>query len=406
MNSSARAGDKGQVRDEGPVRSPLVLMIVADAFEHDPRIEKQAATLLKYGFDVTVLGWNRFGTSRGDEVRAGVRIRRATILNPRGSGWRTLIRLPRLFWWFLRTALHTPYDALVCHDMFTWPVGWMLRLLTRRRTVFDAHEPYAEQLVGILPGVGSVVGLLRACEGFLARRADALITVTPALVDRYRLMGIQGVFYLPNVPSLTAFIPVELDRSPRRHTPFVIGRVGGISPGYSGIEPLIEIGRELRGRGLDVRIVLGGPVMKGWDAAFEGLLQGARSFVRYVGIVPYARLPEVTREFDLVASLREGVLPETVYGISTKLLDAMALSIPVVSTRVGEDQELVARTGAGILIDYPISIRGSADAIENLIRDSELRRALGANGRRAVARELNWEHYEGDYCSLVVRTKE
>ena len=399
--SNSDIGGRDVGRD--PVRrGRVVLMIVADTFEHDPRIEKQAASLIKHGFGVTVLAWNRFGTSRSDEVRGQVRILRVGIPNPRGSGWRTVIRLPRVYWWFLRTAWRVPYVAVVCHDMFTWPVGWVLRLLRRRRTVFDAHEPYAEQLVGILRGLRGFVALLRMLEGFLARRADQLITVTPALVDRYRRMGIRAVFYLPNVPSLAAFaggaVPTRLTGETR---PYVIGRVGGISPAYSGVEPLIEIGRELRRRGLNVQIVLGGPVMKGWDQDFQTLLRGAESFVEYLGVVPYTQLPSVTSRFDLVASLREGVLPETVFGVSTKLLDGMALGIPVMSTKVGEDQDLVARAGAGILVDYPIDIKTSADAVEQLIQDSTLAEAFGANGRRAVEEGLNWEHYEAAYCTVV-----
>lgn len=399
--TSPSAGDRDQTTERQVRPGRLIVMLVADAFEHDPRIEKQAATLVQQGYDVTVLAWNRFGTSQSAEIRAQVRILRAGIPNPRGSGWWTVAKLPRLFWWFFQTARRLPYDTVVCHDMFTWPVGWALRALTGRRAVFDAHEPYAEQLVGILPGVHRVIGWLHAFEGFLARRADVLMTVTPALVKRYAEMGVEGVFYLPNVPSLAAFAPAA--RADRRGAggPFIIGRVGGISPRYSGVEPLIEIGRELRGRGVNVRIVLGGPVMKGWDREFKALLSDAGSLVEYVGTVPYARLPNVTGSFDLVASLREGLLPETAYGISTKLLDAMALGIPVVSTRVGEDEELVSRTEAGILIGYPIDVRASADLIEQLIREPKEAARFGANGRRAVEQGLNWERYETDYCEVI-----
>src|SRR6266516_7871611 len=107
--------------------SRRVLMLLMDPYERDARVEKEARTLVQFGHEVTVFAWNRFGTSKPEEVRDGAHIERVTIRGPSGSRWRLLWRYPRVYFWFLRRALQIPFDALICHDIQTWPVGWALK---------------------------------------------------------------------------------------------------------------------------------------------------------------------------------------------------------------------------------------------------------------------------------------
>lgn len=368
-------------------------MLLPDTLAPDPRVEKQARTLHEAGYDVTILAWNRFGTSPESEERDGVHVRRATIASPRGSRWRTFLRIPRLYRWYYREARRIDYDVLLCHELYTWPVGWFLRLVSRRRTIFDAHEPYAEQIIGILPETAPLKPLLLLAERFLARRADHLITVTPVMVERYRRMHLSRITYLPNVPDERGTTPVRVNRVAEGR-PFVLGRIGGISPRNSGVDALINIARRLHARGQPVRVVLGGPVMKGWQEHFRTLLQGTEAFVTYLGVVSFQELDQVMGQFDLMVNLREPVLQETFCGISTKIFDAMARGIPVLASRVGEDEALVARTGCGVLADYPFDLERLADRVESLIHDPAECRRLGANGLQAVRQEFNWRRHE------------
>jgi glycosyltransferase involved in cell wall biosynthesis len=71
-------------------------------------------------------------------------------------------------------------------------------------------------------------------------------------------------------------------------------------------------------------------------------------------------------------------------------MEAMAMEIPVVSTKVSGVPELV-KDGAGILVD-PEDVRGLADAIENVFKMSDQeRKAMGKIGRGIVEREFSLE---------------
>ena len=75
-------------------------------------------------------------------------------------------------------------------------------------------------------------------------------------------------------------------------------------------------------------------------------------------------------------------------GTRLKILDAMAMAKPVVSTTIG-CEGLRVKHGENILVaDAP---REFADKVAQLIEDDELRHQLGCAGRALVEREYSWE---------------
>jgi colanic acid/amylovoran biosynthesis glycosyltransferase len=81
-------------------------------------------------------------------------------------------------------------------------------------------------------------------------------------------------------------------------------------------------------------------------------------------------------------------LPSFAEGLPTVLMEAMAMELPVVSTRITGVPELVedARTGLLVTPGRPDLL---ADALERLLTDLPLCRELGANARKKVIREFN-----------------
>jgi glycosyltransferase involved in cell wall biosynthesis len=65
------------------------------------------------------------------------------------------------------------------------------------------------------------------------------------------------------------------------------------------------------------------------------------------------------------------------------LKEAMAVGVPVVTTRLGGIEELVTHGQTGLLVE-PGDTRALAEAIGQLLADAELRRHLAANARKVV----------------------
>lgn len=106
------------------------------------------------------------------------------------------------------------------------------------------------------------------------------------------------------------------------------------------------------------------------------------------GVVPHDTLIEMYKnhKVDIV------VLPSITKasgeheGIPVALMEAMAAGVPVISTTTGGIPELLG-DGAGILVP-PEDSKALADAIEQLMKDSELRYKIGAKGKEKVKKEF------------------
>lgn len=77
------------------------------------------------------------------------------------------------------------------------------------------------------------------------------------------------------------------------------------------------------------------------------------------------------------------ILPSYAEGLPISILEAMAYSMPVISTEVGGIPEIV-RTGVNGYLIQPGDIGELARSIEELVRDPEKRQVYGATGRRLV----------------------
>ena len=95
-------------------------------------------------------------------------------------------------------------------------------------------------------------------------------------------------------------------------------------------------------------------------------------------------LPDLLREADI------SVLPSLSEGLSNSLLEAMSAGVPVIATNVGGNPEIVEDGVSGILVP----VRDSAALAEAMVRmfcNPELRKAMGAAGRKRIATTFSME---------------
>jgi colanic acid/amylovoran biosynthesis glycosyltransferase len=158
---------------------------------------------------------------------------------------------------------------------------------------------------------------------------------------------------------------------------------------HKGFRYLIEACRLLKQRGevkFVCRIIGGGPQRQELD-----------ELVRKDNLQDVVHVLGAREQNDVVRALREAdllVLPCVVEkggmrdGIPVALMEAMAMGIPVISTKVSGIPELV-KEGAGILTE-PEDVHALVAAMEQVYRLShEERRAMGERGRAVIEKEFN-----------------
>jgi colanic acid/amylovoran biosynthesis glycosyltransferase len=78
-------------------------------------------------------------------------------------------------------------------------------------------------------------------------------------------------------------------------------------------------------------------------------------------------------------------------GIPTVLIEAMAMAIPVVATRVSGIPELVVDGETGLLV-APDDAAALAEALARLLRDQDMARRLAGAGRDLVVSQYSGEN--------------
>jgi glycosyltransferase involved in cell wall biosynthesis len=155
---------------------------------------------------------------------------------------------------------------------------------------------------------------------------------------------------------------------------FLIGAVGRLSE-EKNFTGLVEATNQLLRMGFDLALVIAG------EGEQRLILQ---DLIRELGLEDRIQLLgyrsdmlEVYQAIDAFAlsSLREG-LPNV-------LLEAMALGVPVVATRIAGVPRLISDGESGVLVE-PGDIDSLAQALAQLARDPDLRNRLGRAGREVV----------------------
>jgi len=154
----------------------------------------------------------------------------------------------------------------------------------------------------------------------------------------------------------------------------VVGAVGRLSP-EKGFASLIHAVHGLVARGLDVELLIAGDGEEKLRLASLARRVGIEDRVLFLG---YQSEPQALYEaMDVFAlsSVREG-LPNV-------LLEAMAMEVPVVATRVGGIPQLISDVENGLLVD-PDCEEQLTKGLERLIRDDTMRARFRLAGRHTV----------------------
>ncbi len=366
-----------------------VAMLVINAFTHDTRVEKEAKTLAEAGYSVTV-----FALHGGDlpetEERDGYLVERIRL---RSRGWGTHfgVRLLKYLEFIVRAVARVAHlhPAVVhAHDVNALVPGYLAARRSCARLVYDAHELWAERHAVLLRAAW-VRRLVMFTERFLARRADAVITVNPPIAEllarRYRiappvvLMNCQE--YRP--VERNAVLREELHIPPEQR---IVIYPGLFAPGR-GLEHLIRAAPHL-----DRAVV----VLMGKDR-LNGRLQ---SLVSQMGLQERVLFREPVPPDEVaryVASADLGVIPTQDvdlsyhYGAGNKLFHYIMAGIPAAVSDQPEKRRIVETYGVGAVFDQS-DPQDIARVINSLLNDRERYERMCRNARRAAREELNWGH--------------
>ena len=209
--------------------------------------------------------------------------------------------------------------------------------------------------------------------------------------QRYRIASATAVLYNGVDTDRFAAPCVEERPSALLETKYVVGTVGKMRPEKAHVD-LVAAVAAVRARGIDVGCVIVGDGTERLRVVEEIERQGLAGYVVLVGETRDVR-PHLA-QMDLFALTSTSV--ET---FSNAALEAMACGVPVVCSRVGGMEELIAHGGG---VSYaPGDVHELTEILTRLLRDDLERARLARAARHAAVEFFGWDRMVDRFVTLA-----
>ncbi len=373
-----------------------VLIIVENLpVPFDRRVWQEARALGDAGYRVSVICPKGKGFERGHEILEDIEIYRHRLWEaggPLGYLFEYMWALLAEFVLALRAFARTRFRVLqACNPPDTiFLIGWFFKILGVR-FIFDHHDLNPELFEAKFGRHGPLYRLLCLAERLTFRTADVSIATNASFREIALTRGkmrSERVFVVHSCPDLST-LPSAMDRpqlrEDRKHLVLYLGVMGS----QDGLDLLVEsiaflIHEKHREDTLFV-LVGDGPALpriraliteKGLDAVvkFTGSLYGEK-LAAYLATADVAVAPDPKNPMNDKSTMN-------------KVLEYMTYGRPVVLYDLTEGRR---SAGDAALYACPNNPVDFAEKILRLLDSPELRRELGARGRRRIEEQLNWE---------------
>jgi len=343
----------------------------------DVRIfHKECKTLAKAGYEVYLIAQHD-----KEETVDGVHI--IPIPNTRNRFQRILLLPIRA----LNIALNLKADVYHFHDPELLPMGILLKLLSRKKVIYDVHEDYSKQILSkpYIPRIlrKSIAYVVKTLEYISSLFFDGIITATDDILRNFsyhkKAICVKNFPIIENIQSI-----IKIDNDEKNF--FNLIYVGGIAE-KRGIIQMVEA-LDLVASNKKVKLVLCGE----FDPPdLEVKVRSLKGFekVEYLGWVDHKKIPELFIKADVGIVCLHPIL-NFITGLPIKLFEYMLAGLPVIASNFPLWKEIVEGNNCGICVN-PLDPKDIAEAIKYLIEHPDEARKMGENGRKAVLEKYNWE---------------
>ncbi|MEI9428191.1 glycosyltransferase family 4 protein [Mesorhizobium sp. Cs1299R1N3] len=363
----------------------------------DRRVWSEATTLVKAGYQVSVICPKGKGATAPYEVIDGVHIYRHSLpLDAEGFLGYVLEYSTALFWEFLlslKVARQRGFDAIhACNPPDTiFLIGGFYKLFGKK-FLFDHHDINPELYEAKFGKRGIGWKFMVWLERLSFRTANVSIATNESYRDiaiRRGGMPPEKVHIVRSGPNLDRVREVAPDPKWRNGRRFVVGYVGVIGK-QEGLDLLLDSVDHLvnaKGR-QDIQFVIcgGGPELDAIKA--DTVARGLGEYVTYTGRCPDEILFSALSTADVCVNPDR---PTAMNDKSTmnKIMEYMALGKPIVQYDLREGRFSAQGASLYATCTEPTDF---GDKIAELLDDSERRATMGALGRERVRKELAWSH--------------
>ncbi|UCF71511.1 MAG: glycosyltransferase [candidate division WOR-3 bacterium] len=358
-----------------------VVMLLSNPFKPDLRVYREARSLVKLGYRVTIVAWDRQCGYRTEEEISGIQIRRVRISASYGTGVWKILRLFLYWTTAARISKNRTFKIVHCHDLDTLIVGVFLKVFYKKLLIYDSHEKYSRMTLMNSPRF--VAFLVEILERVLILFADAIIVASTKLGAEWSDRLAREVVVIGNWQE---FVPLNKARV------YSIRRMYGggyrLLIAYIGI---LDKSREILPVINAVKSIPEAKLIICGDGVQKMKIQEACldvDNVTYLGVVPLSMVPYYTAAADVICYILNDKQPISAYQSPNSLGFALMNGRAVLGSDHGEIGPTVRKFKCGLLVED-----SSHDRIADTIRaflNKKMLRYYQKNAQMAGQSQCNW----------------
>ena len=289
---------------------------------------------------------------------------------------------------FLRIALKQKADIYHVHSPELIPVGLMLKLIFRKKVVYDTREDFPAMMLTkpyLAPRWRRLMSrIVAGIEGLAARMLDGFVTADSGTLRPHAKRGKSRKLVFYNFPNLRYFPEPQMVEKK-----FDLVYRGGLSE-RAGTFVLLKAMRLLKERGTPVRLLMFG------YADNKQTEQMVRDSVLSMGIEKLVTLQGVIPHDDMAATLCQARIavcplqriPKFLNNIPVKVFESWACGLPVIATDLPPIRPFFGATPYGALVK-PGDAYGLANAVARMLKSPQRIAEYGCRARQAVVERYN-----------------
>lgn len=356
-----------------------VLMVISYP---DTRLKKEMDTLIKNGYEVKVIIWERGWPFTADQKVDVKSLKLNAPVGSIGSAFYFPIWFAFLIFWLFRTK----WDVVHAVNFDTYLFSFFAAKIKNKPIIYDIYDFYGDVMPGKLRNV--VVSM----DKYLLPFSDVLILADDSRVEQIGGDVHKKIFTINNSPTEYYFDKKYYKSSMNAFKVFIGGKIAE----QRCLDMIISAASKMK----DVELIVRGHCQ---EADYKNqMIQMSQKFDNvdvYLDGVPYEEIVEGTLSADLTIALYDPNIPNNKYASPNKLFEAMASKIPIIVNEDTSMADIVRKEKCGIIIPY-----GNEEAliwaISRLKDDPNLKQKLGNNGRKAYENRYNWTIMENRLNSI------
>lgn len=364
-------------------------MLLSNPFIVDPRVYKEARSLVEAGHDVTVIVWDRKKKYSSEGNIDGVKIIRLYNSFFMRILPNDLFRNP--FWWWhaYKKGLEIykkgfDFDVVHCHDLDTLFSGVLLKKKLGVKLVYDAHEIFGYMVLRNTAKIVSNFAFI--FEKRLLRFVDYIILAENSYIKYFSKVTNKPMITVLNCKELI----INNYKKPDNDI-FTLVYIGVLNRSRFFPEIIHVIGEIDK-----VRLVIAGKRENMYDEVLK--LSKKYSNVEFLGAIPFSDVLAKTLSGDAVLCMIDPSDINNRIATANKQFEAMVCGRPIICVKGTRSGEITEKKNCGLVIDY------SKDALKEAVlklRDSaELCDYYGRNALKAARNTYNWKNEEQKLLDL------